>query len=626
MAELKRDIKYINKDFNSLRNRLIEYTKTYFPNTFNDFSPSSTGMLFMEMAAYVGDVLSFYIDNQIQETYIQRARQTSNIFNLAYLLGYRPKVTTAASVNIEFFQQLPAKTVAGEKVPDYSYALNIPENTTVSVNNNSSIQFIIEDAVDFSTSSSLDPTEVSIYQLSGTEPEFFLLKKTRRAISSTINTTTFNFGEPEKFATRTINASNIIGILDIKDANNNEYFEVPNLAQESVFDSIKNTNPNDPNSYTDNTVPNLLKLKRVQRRFATRFLDRSNLQVEFGDGTTTDNDEEIIPNPNNVGLGLPFEQSKLTTAFSPTNFVFTDTYGIAPSNTSLTVRYLTGGGVSSNVSANSLSNLNTTGITYVNPSGITNTALANTIFTSLAANNPLAADGGSDGDTVEEIRQNALGNFQNQLRTVTPQDYLVRALSMPPEFGTISKAYAIPTQIGELNPGETPTVLDLYVLSQELNGSFSSASSILKRNLRTYLSEYRMVGDSVRIKDAFIVNIGVEFDVVTRPNFNNNQVLTNCINSLITYFERDNFEINEPILLTSINTLLSSISGVQTIKNIKIFNKAGSTGYSNIDYDIEGATIDQVVYPSIDPMIFEVKFPDSDIKGKVVGDNLGIVE
>ena len=618
MAELKRDIKYINKDFNSLRNRLIEYTKTYFPNTFNDFSPSSTGMLFMEMAAYVGDVLSFYIDNQIQETYIQRARQTSNIFNLAYLLGYRPKVTTAASVNIEFFQQLPAKTVAGEKVPDYSYALNIPENTTVSVNNNSSIQFIIEDAVDFSTSSSLDPTEVSIYQLSGTEPEFFLLKKTRRAISSTINTTTFNFGEPEKFATRTINASNIIGILDIKDANNNEYFEVPNLAQESVFDSIKNTNPNDPNSYTDNTVPNLLKLKRVQRRFATRFLDRSNLQVEFGAGTTTDNDEEIIPNPNNVGLGLPFEQSKLTTAFSPTNFVFTDTYGIAPSNTSLTVRYLTGGGVSSNVSANSLSNLNTTGITYVNPSGITNTALANTIFTSLAANNPLAADGGSDGDTVEEIRQNALGNFQNQLRTVTPQDYLVRALSMPPEFGTISKAYAIPTQIGELNPGETPTVLDLYVLSQELNGSFSSASSILKRNLRTYLSEYRMVGDSVRIKDAFIVNIGVEFDVVTRPNFNNNQVLTNCINSLITYFERDNFEINEPILLTSINTLLSSISGLQTIKNIKIFNKAGSTGYSNIDYDIEGATIDQVVYPSIDPMIFEVKFPSQDIKGRVV--------
>ena len=244
--------------------------------------------------------------------------------------------------------------------------------------------------------------------------------------------------------------------------------------------------------------------------------------------------------------------------------------------------------------------------------------MANTIFASLATNNPTAADGGSDGDTIEEIRQNALGNFQNQLRTVTPQDYLIRALSMPPEFGTISKAYAIPAQIGELNPGETPTVLDLYVLSQALDGSFNSASSILKRNLRTYLSEYRMVGDSVRIKDVFIVNIGIEFDIVTRPNFNNNQVLTNCINSLINYFQRDNFDVNEPILLTDINTLLSSISGVQTLKNIRVFNKAGSTGYSNIDYDIEGATIDQVVYPSIDPMIFEVKFPNQDIKGRVV--------
>jgi hypothetical protein len=619
MAELKRDIRYINKDFNSLRNRLIEYTKTYFPNTFNDFSPSSTGMLFMEMAAYVGDVLSFYIDNQVQETFIQRARQTSNIFNLAYLLGYRPKVTTAASVDIDFFQQLPSKTVGGQRVPDYNYALSIPENTTVTSNFNGTIKFIVEDPIDFTVSSSLDPTEVTIYQVSNTQPEFFLLKKTRRAISSTINTVTFTFGSPEKFTTRNINAENIIGILDIVDSNGNEYFEVPNLAQESVFDSIKNTNPNDPNYSTDSTVSNLLKLKKVQRRFTTKFLDRTNLQLEFGAGTTSDNDEEIVPNPNNVGLGLPFQKDKLTTAFSPTNFVFTDTYGIAPSNTTLTVRYLTGGGVTSNTPANSLTNLNTNGITFVNPTSVSNATLANTIFSSLATNNPLAADGGSDGDTIEEVRLNALGNFQNQLRTVTPQDYLVRALSMPPDFGTISRAYATPTQISDLNPGETPTVLDLYVLSQDINGSYRVASDALKNNLRTYLSEYRMVGDSIRIKDAFIINIGVEFDIVARPNFNNNQVLTDCVSSLQTFFARDNFEINEPILLTDVNTLLSRISGVQTVKNIKIINKTGTAvGYSEYAYDIEGATIDQVVYPSLDPMIFEVKFPSQDIRGRVV--------
>ena len=260
MAELKRDIKYINKDFNSLRNRLIEYTKTYFPNTFNDFSPASTGMLFMEMAAYVGDVLSFYIDNQIQETYIQRAKQFNNILDLAYLLGYRPKVTTAATVDIDFFQQLPAKTVGTEKIPDYSYALRIPADTSVTSNTRDSLKFIIEDEIDFTFSSSLDPTSVSVYQLSGTEPEFFLLKKTRQAISATINTTEFTFGSPVKFDTRNITATNIIGILDIIDSDGNEYFEVPNLAQESVFDSIKNTNPNDPNTYTDTTSNNLLKL------------------------------------------------------------------------------------------------------------------------------------------------------------------------------------------------------------------------------------------------------------------------------------------------------------------------------------------------------------------------------
>ena len=617
MAELKRDIKYINKDFNSLRSRLIEYTKTYFPDTFNDFSPSSTGMLFMEMAAYVGDVLSFYIDNQIQETYIQRARQTSNIFNLAYLLGYRPKVTSAATVDVEFFQQLPAKTVSGEKVPDYDYALLIPENTTVSSTDNQS--FIIEDPVDFSVSSSLDPTQVSVYQLSGGEPEFFLLKKTRSAISSTINTTTFSFNQPEKFATKTINANNIIGILDVIDSDGNEYFEVPNLAQESIFDSIKNTNPNDPNTYTDGTVGNLLKLKKVQRRFTTRFLDRTTLQLEFGAGTTSDNDESITPNPNNVGLGLPFQTDKLTTAFSPTNFVFTDTYGIAPSNTTLTVRYLTGGGVNSNILANTLDSIDTTNIRFENPSLITDQPLANIIFQSLQVNNTVAANGGSDGDTIEEIKQNALGNFQNQLRTVTPQDYLIRALSMPPEFGTVSKAYTIPTPVSELNQGETPTVLDLYVLSQNINGNFTIASDTLKRNLRTYLSEYRMVGDSIRIKDAFIINIGIEFDIVVRPNYINNQVLTNCIGSITDYFSRDNFEINEPILITDVNTLLSRVEGVQTVKNIKIINKTGATfGYSDYAYDINGATIDQVVYPSLDPMIFELRYPNQDVKGRVV--------
>ena len=618
MADLKRDIRYTSRDFNDFRNALIEYSRTYFPDTYNDFTPSSTGMLFMEMASYVGDVLSFYLDNQIQETFIQKARQTDNLFNLAYMLGYAPKVTTAASVDIDFYQQVPAKLSGSITVPDYDYALLIPENTQVTSNTNNNIKFLIEDVIDFSVSSSSDPTDVSVYQLSGTTPTYYLLKKTRKAISATINTTTFSFNAGVRFDKRTINASNIIGVLDVLDSDDNEWYEVPNLAQENVFDTIRNTNTNDPN-YTENSdAPYLLQLFQTQRRFVTRFKTTGSLELQFGAGNFGDNDEEIVPNPDNVGLGLPFEKTKLTTAFSPLNFVFTNTYGIAPSNTTLTVRYLTGGGVQSNVEAGSLTVVDDTNIRFLNQN-LPDTALANAIFNSIASNNEKGADGGQDGDTIEEIRQNATGNFQNQLRTVTKEDYIIRALSMPSNLGVIAKAYAMPTKIAEYQPGELPTILDMYILSYDVNKRLRTASSTLKRNLRTYLSEYRMINDAIKIKDAFVVNIGVEFNIIVLPNYNNNEVLTRCIDALKDYFNIDKWQINEPIILKDLYILLDKVDGVQTVKNVKINNLAGEAlGYSAYGYDVQGATVNDVVYPSIDPMIFEIKYPNTDIKGRVV--------
>ena len=618
MANLKRDIRYINRDFNDFRSALIDYSKTYFPNTYNDFTETSTGMLFIEMSSYVGDVLSFYLDNQIQETFIQTARQTENLFNLSYMLGYVPKVTTAASVDIDFYQQVPAKLISGVTVPDYDYTLKIPENTQISSNANNNIKFLIEDVVDFSVSSSMDPTEVSVYQLSGTQPTFYLLKKTRKAISATVNTTTFTFTSPQRFDTRTLNVSNIIGILDVKDSDDNTWYEVPNLAQENVFDSIRNTNVNDPNYVDNSDAPYLLQLKQVQRRFVTRFKNESTLEIQFGAGSFGDNDEEIVPNPDNVGLGLPFEKTKLTTAFSPLNFVFTNTYGIAPSNTTLTVRYLTGGGVGANVEAGSLTAIDDTNIVFLNPN-LSNSTLANTIFASIASNNVLAADGGQDGDNIEEIRRNATGNFQNQLRSVTQEDYIIRALSMPANLGVIAQAYACPAKIGEYQPGELPTVLDLYILSYDINKKLRTASSTLKKNLKTYLSEYRMINDSVKIKDAFVINIGIEFDVIVLPNYNNNETLTKCITALSTYFDIDQWQINQPIILKDLFILLDKVEGVQTVKRVKITNLAGEAlGYSAYGYDVEGATVNDVVYPSLDPMIFEVKNLNEDIKGRVV--------
>jgi hypothetical protein len=618
MANLKRDIRYINRDFNDFRNSLVEFSKTYFPNTYNDFSPSSTGMLFMEMAAYVGDVLSFYLDNQIQETFIQKARQTENLYNLAYMLGYRPKTTTVSSVNIDFYQQLPAKVSGSTTVPDFDYTLLIPENTSISSNINNNINFLIEDVIDFSSSSSLDPTEISVFQISGNSPTYYLLKKTRKAISATINTVEFTFNSGVRFDIRDINGSNIIGILDITDSEGNKWYEVPNLAQENVFDTIRNTNTNDPNFSSDNEVPYLLQLRKTQRRFTTRFLNPTTLQLQFGAGNFLDTDEEIIPNPDNVGLGLPFEKSKITTAFSPLNFMFTNTYGITPSNTTLTVRYLTGGGVESNIESGILTEIDTTNVRFIN-SNLSDSSLADNIFNSLASNNELAADGGQDGDTIEEIRQNALGNFQNQLRTVTREDYIVRALSMPSNLGAIAKAYAEPSKIGEYQSGELPTILDLYILSYDISKKLRTASPALKNNLKTYLSEYRMINDSITIKDAFIVNIGINFDIIALPNFNNNEIIIRCVEALTEYFNIDKWQINEPILLRDLYVLLDKIEGVQTVKNIEIINKSGEIlGYSQYAYDVVGATINQVVYPSLDPMIFEVKYPENDIKGRIV--------
>jgi hypothetical protein len=607
MAVQNKDITYISKDFNDIRSQLINFSQTYFPNTYTDFSPASPGMMFMEQAAYVSDVLSFYLDNQIQETYLQYARQFDNLYDLAYMFSYKPKVTGLAIVDVDVFQQVPSKVVGSQTVPDFDYALEIPENTSVSSRNGT--RFAIQESINFSTSSSIDPTVITISQISLGEPTYYLLKKTRKASSGTIVSTNFTLGSYTEFPTLELNVSNISNIIDIVDSDGNQYYEVDYLAQDLIYDSIRNTNTNDPNTDT----PYILKTKSVNRRFVTRFLNENTLQIQFGSGKPLQNDEEIVPNPDNVGLGLPFEQNKLTTAYSPTNFVFTNTYGIAPSNTTLTVRYLTGGGVSSNINANSLNIIDSSIVRFLNP-GLNNSTTADFVFNSLATNNPSAASGGGGGDTIEEIRQNSLSNFNTQQRNVTADDYLIRALSMPSKYGIVSKAFT-----AKASTKDPDTILDLYILTQDLNGNLNKPSDAIKNNLKTYINQYRMIGDSVNIKDAFIVNIGCEFDIITLPNYNNNEILTKCIGVVKNYFLTRKWQINQPIILREITILLDAIPGVQTVANIQIINKAGTTnGYSEYAYSISGATQGGVIYPSLDPSIFEVKFPNDDIKGRIV--------
>jgi|TARA_B100001758_G_C18414368_1_gene618303 hypothetical protein len=610
---IRRNINYINKDFSEYRDQLINYSQTYFPTTYTDFAETSPGMMFIEQAAYVGDVLSFYLDNQIQENFIQYARQSNNLFELAYMFGYKPTVTSLANTDVDFYQIVPSKVSASQYVPDYDYALYVNANTQISTRTGNPTTFTIENPIDFSVSSSDNPTTVSIAQITSGNPSQYLLKKTAKAFSGVINSTSVTFGAPEQFPTTNIVADNIAGILDVVDSDGNVYYEVDYLGQDLVYDSIKNTNVNDPNNFVSGSdTPYVLKTKQVQNRFTTRFLNDSTLQLQFGAGNPNDTTEEIIPNPFNVGIGLPFQQSKLTAAYSPTNFVFTNTYGVAPSNTTLTIRYYTGGGVQSNILANTLTNPNTSTIQFLN--GGLNTTTAQTVFNSIATNNPIAASGGSDGDTIQEIRNNILSNFGSQQRNVTADDYLVRTLSLPSQFGTITKAFTQKPPAGGIE-----ATLDIYILSQDANGNLATANDTLKENLKSYLNQNRMIGDSLSIKNAFVINFGIDFEIITLPNYNNNKVLNDCIVALQDYFLIDKWQINQPIIINPLFVLLDEIDGVQTVKKIEFKNLVGvNKGYSQYAYDMVGATQNGTIFPSLDPSIFEIKFPNTDIKGRIV--------
>tara|TARA_B110000977_G_scaffold200482_1_gene291181 strand:+ start:8278 stop:10122 length:1845 start_codon:yes stop_codon:yes gene_type:complete len=607
-----RNINYINKDFASYRSQLVNYSQTYFPTTYTDFSPTSPGMMFIEQAAYVGDVLSFYLDNQIQENYLQYARQTSNLYDMAYMYGYKPRVTGLSTVTVDLYQQLPAKLINGVAEPDYDYAVIINANTQISTTSGTPQTFIIEEAVNFSVSSSNNPTSVTVAQITSGVPDYYLLRKSTTAYSGRIRSTQFSFGAPVEFSTVSINAPNIANIIDVVDSDGNNYYEVDYLGQDLVFDGIRNTNVNDPNTYNDSDTPYLLQTKSVQNRFATRFLASNLLQLQFGAGSPATVTENVIPNPFNVGLGLPFGQDKLTTAYSPTNFIFTNTYGNTPSNTTLTVRYLSGGGVGSNILANALTKVNTGNVQFLK-GGLPSTT-AQYVFDSIASNNPYAANGGNNGDSIEDIRQNAISQFSTQMRNVTQDDYLVRALSMPSKFGLISKAF---TQ--KPNADEANTTLDIYCLSQNEQSQLTIPSSTLKNNLKTYINEYRMIGDTISIKNAFIINFAIDFEIVTYPNYINNQVLSDCIVALRNYFKIDKWQINQPIITPDLFVLLDAIDGVQTVKQINLTNKTGtSQNYSEWAYDMNAANQNGTIFPSLDPSIFELKFPNSDIKGRVV--------
>ena len=619
--KISKDIKYIGKDFPSIRKNLIDFAKTYYPTTFNDFNEASPGMMFLETTAYVGDLLSFYLDKQFKETLLPYATERKNVVSLAQTLGYKPRQAIASQVDIDVFQTVPAIGVGENNIPDFRYALSIAGGMRVKATKEA--VFRRELPIDFSISGSVDDTEVSIFSTDDTtgEATYYLLRKRVGFESGTTLKQTFTIGSAEAFLQLVLSRKDIISITKCTDSDGNEWSEVPYLAQDTVFKQVQNNQYIDPDLADFRTeTPYMLKLTKTSKRFISRINAEGKTVLEFGPGTFAGPDEEIVPNPISAGSALPTATPINNTFIDPSNFLFTKTYGQAPSNTTLTIEYVVGLGIKDNVPAGDVTDIDE--IQFISQGSGLDLVLFNNTKTSLAATNPTPSQGGRGAETVDEVRNNALAHFNAQGRVVSKDDYMIRTLTMPSQYGSIAKVYV--TQDEKLNVTDTnnrirnPFAINLYTLSYEQDKQLTNTNTATKQNIKNYLSPYRLLTDSINIKNAFIINIGVDFEIITLPGFNSNEVLLKSIETVKQLLHIDKMQINQPIIQADLYTDLASIMGVQSITKLEFYNFYNKDeGYSGNIYDIERATRDNVIYPSLDPSIFEVKFPNSDIKGRV---------
>ena len=665
VSNIGRKVNYLNKDFSQFRENLINFSKTYFPQTYTDFNESSPGMMFIEMASYIGDVLGYYIDDTLKESLLTTAEDRENLMDIANIMGYKTKPIAPAITQLSVYQTVPSKfnSSAGDYEPDTEYFLRVKQGLQVR-STSSGILFTSTELLDFNDE---NEREISIYERdSQGKPSLYLVKKKVNAISAEVKSITVNFGStPEEFSNINISDRNVIDVYDVRDSDGNKWYEVPYLGQEMVYVDYPTSEQNDKDlAQFKNSVSNVLRLIKSSRRFVTKTNSDNTTSLVFGGGTAT-NDETLIPNFKNVGLGLNSSIDKLGSSFDPSNFLKTKSYGQAPTG-EFTISYYAGGGVDSNVPANDLVQIDN--IEFDEDENFFSgreARLFNATKNSVAVDNEAPARGGRGEESIEEIRQNALASFGAQNRAVTRKDYQVRALSLPSKYGKVAKAYCsadgeldnnspasilsdpkslkqftelvndlkdkdltqleIQKEIEKFLVGKkanideknNPFAINLYVLGYDSNKYLNSLNRAVKQNLKTYLNEYRVLTDGVNLLDGFVINIGVDFEIRVYGGYNTREILLQCQQEIQEFFNIDNWSFNQPINISELELAIANVEGVQSVPKCEIVNKCGGT-YSNVKYNISNATKNKQVYPSLDPSVFELKYPNKDIKGRVV--------
>jgi hypothetical protein len=596
---------YLNRDFNSFRANLTSYARTFFSDKITDFGQTGMAGMLIELSAYVGDVMSYYIDHQFQELDISEAVEPANVERLITGAGVKISGASPSTVEVDFYLEIPAVKRDNEFIPDKDLMPIIKIGTVLS--SGGGVNFTLTEDIDMGEKKKSGEFYADYNTMksdSDGNPTSFAVKRSGLCVSSTEYSETFSIPNKFKpFRTITLSKSHISEIISITDTEGNEYYEVDSLSQDTVFKRIINI------SDDSDLVPENLELIPAPRRFIS---NSSNITkkttVRFGGGLAESTDNDTMPDPSELSLPLYGKRKTLSNfTIDPNRLLKTSTLGIAPQNTTLTVLYRAGGGISHNVNANSIKNVKTLKTKFKN--SVTSGNISS-IRSSIEVNNDQAASGGEAAPTLDELRGIALSYKNSQARIVTKQDLIARIYTMPNKFGRVFR-------VGIRSNPNNPLSSVISIISRDSSGNLIVSPDSLKENLRIYLNESRLISDALDIVDTQVVNIGVSYGVTVSGFANTDSVIQNVNTSLKEYFKIENFQIEQPIMISDIVNIIINTKDVVSLVSLDFLNLTGESEgneYSDISFSVNSNTErGMIICPP--GSIFEIKYPDDDIVG-----------
>ena len=596
MPSRKTPIKYTSREFDSIKRDLIEHAKRYYPDTFKDFNEASFGALMVDTVAYIGDILSFYVDYQANESFLDSAVEYNNIIRLSRQMGYKYKANPSSYGTVAIYALIPASSSG--LGPDNSYLPVLKKGSELS--STSGNTFILDEDVRFD-----DPSNEIVAARTDDStglPTHYAVKAYGRIVSGVFGLESKSVGSFQRFLRMKLSSNNITEVLSVVDSEGNKYFEVEHLSQNTVYKEVVNKGDN------KDTVASLMRPMIVTRRFVVE-REQDQIYLQFGYGGPSEVRNQSVADPKNVVLQLNGRDYVTDKSFDPYKLLNTDKFGIAPANTTLTITYRTNTASNVNAAAGSVTTVVRPLIEFPDRSTLLDSKV-NDIIGSFESFNEEPINGDTTLPSAEEIRRRTIDHFATQNRAVTQLDYESLVYSMPDKFGSVKRCRVI------RDPDSLRRNLNLYVLSENSSGKLTTTNTTIKENIKTWLNRNKMISDTVDILDAKIVNVGIEFEVISDEEANRYQLLTDCVQAIKDLFVVTPF-IGEPFYMTDIYSALNGVDGVVDTKRVNVVRKAGSN-YSSTKFDLDDALSADGRYLSVPLNVaVEVKFPDTDIKGAV---------